>query len=128
MEPEQGTKRVLIVEDSRAMRAFVRAVLEEREAADEVVEAESGFEAFRVLARDVFHLVIADVNMPDINGLEVVRFVRSSEQHRATPILLISSEASAEDQERGLRLGANAFLTKPFTADGLVDAIRGLRD
>lgn len=110
------------------MRAFVRAVLEEREAADEVVEAESGFEAFRVLARDVFHLVIADVNMPDINGLEVVRFVRSSEQHRATPILLISSEASAEDQERGLRLGANAFLTKPFTADGLVDAIRGLRD
>lgn len=128
MAPKTGPNRVLIVEDSRAMRAFVRAVLEESDEAEEVVEAESGFEAFRILARDAFALVIADVNMPDINGLEVVRFVRSSDQHRSTPILLISSEASAEDQERGLRLGANAFLTKPFTADGLVDAIRDLRE
>jgi two-component system chemotaxis response regulator CheY len=113
-----GPLRILVVEDSSAMRAFVRATLEEDGAA-EVQEAQSGFEALRLLPRQKFDLVIVDVNMPDINGLELVAFMRKSEPHRETPLLIISTEASARDRERGLSLGANAYLSKPFTPEQL---------
>lgn len=118
--------RILIVEDSSAMRAFVRAALEEADVAREVVEAASGFEALRILPREAFDVAIVDINMPDVNGLELVRFMRSSESHRETPLLVISSEASARDRERGLSLGANQFLAKPFTAESLIEVVSGL--
>lgn len=110
--------RILIVEDSNAMRAFVRAALEEGLEAD-VSEAASGFEALRILPRERFELAIVDVNMPDINGLELVAFMRKSEAHRETKILMISTEAASADRARGLALGANDYLSKPFTAEAL---------
>lgn len=110
--------RVLIVDDSSAMRAFVRAALEEDGGAD-VVESTSGFEALRILPRENFDVVIVDVNMPDINGLELVSFLRKTPQHRDTPVIIISTEASSRDQERGIALGANAFLSKPFEPEEL---------
>lgn len=110
--------RILVVEDSSAMRAFVRAALEEDGTAT-VDEAKSGFEALRVLPRQRFDLVIVDVNMPDINGLELVSFMRRSEEHEKTPLLIISTEASERDRERGLALGANAYLSKPFQPEEL---------
>jgi len=115
--------RVLVVEDSSAMRAFVRAALEEDVPA-EVIEASSGFEALRVMPRERFELVILDINMPDINGLELITFLRKSEAHTDTPVILISTEASERDRERGLSLGANAFLSKPFTPEALVALVR----
>lgn len=118
--------RILVVEDSSAMRAFVRAALEEAGIVRDVVEAGSGFEALRVLPREPFELAIIDINMPDVNGLELIRFMRSSEAHKTTPLLVISSESSERDRERGLSLGANAYLAKPFTADALVAAVRSL--
>lgn len=118
--------RILIVEDSSAMRAFVRAALEEAAVVREVVEASSGFEALRVLPREAFELAIVDINMPDVNGLELIRFMRSSEAHKSTPLLVISSESSERDRERGLSLGANAYLAKPFTAEALIGAVRAL--
>lgn len=120
--------RILVVEDSSAMRAFVRAALEESAVAREVVEAASGFEALRILPREAFDLAIVDINMPDVNGLELIRFMRGSDAHKATPLLVISSEASPRDRERGLSLGANRYLAKPFTAEALVDAVTGLTD
>ena len=104
-----------------AMRAFVRDALE----ADaelgptEVVEAESGFEALRLLPRGPWDLVITDINMPDINGLELLSFIRKSEQHRGVPVLLISTQSSERDRERGLKLGADGYLAKPFTPESL---------
>jgi len=118
--------RILVVEDSSAMRAFVRAALEEAEMVREIVEASSGFEALRVLPREPFDLAIVDINMPDVNGLELIRFMRSSEAHKTTPLLVISSESSDRDRERGLSLGANAYLAKPFTAEALIGAVRAL--
>lgn len=118
--------RILVVEDSSAMRAFVRAALEEAGVVRDVVEASSGFEALRILPREAFDLAVVDINMPDVNGLELIRFMRNSDAHKTTPLLVISSEASARDRERGLTLGANAYLAKPFTAEALVDAVRAL--
>ena len=111
--------RVLIVEDSLSMRTFVRSALEAETGFGEVevVEASSGFDALRLLPRGPYDLVITDINMPDINGLELVQFIRKSERHRETPILLISTQSSERDRERGLSLGANAYLAKPFTPE-----------
>lgn len=115
--------RVLVVDDSSAMRAFVRASLETELGAD-VAEAKSGFEALRVLPREPWGLVVVDVNMPDINGLELVSFLRRSEVHRATPVILISTEASEVERRRGLELGADAFLAKPFDTESLAATAR----
>jgi two-component system chemotaxis response regulator CheY len=114
--------RVLVVEDSVGVRAFVRNALEAEGLGFgdvEVVEAASGFDALRLLPRGPYDLVITDVNMPNINGLELVRFIRASDQHRDTPVLLISTSASERDRERGMSLGANAFLPKPFSPESL---------
>jgi two-component system chemotaxis response regulator CheY len=119
-------RRILVVEDSVSARAFVRAVLESpdfaaREGGCDVVEASSGFEALRLLPRGPYDLIVTDINMADINGLELVRFIRSSAHHRTTPLLIISSLRGQHDVERGLALGANAYLPKPFTPEQLGD-------
>jgi two-component system, chemotaxis family, chemotaxis protein CheY len=114
--------RVLIVEDSASMRAFLRGALEEDTpelGPAEVVEADSGFDALRLLPRGPYDLVITDINMPDINGLELVQFIRKSELHKSVPVLLISTRSSDRDRERGLSLGANGYLAKPFTPEQL---------
>jgi two-component system chemotaxis response regulator CheY len=107
------------------MRAFVRAALEADGTAS-VEEAASGFEALRILPRATFDLVIVDINMPDINGLELVSFMRRSDVHRTTPLIIISTEASARDRERGLALGANEYLSKPFAPDVLKGVVQRL--
>ena len=114
--------RILVVEDSVSMRSFVRNALESdarSPAGLEVVEASSGFEALRLLPRGPYDLVITDINMPDINGLELISFIRKSELHKKTPVLIISTQSSERDRARGLSLGANGYLLKPFTPEAL---------
>ncbi|HEY5958899.1 MAG TPA: response regulator [Polyangiaceae bacterium] len=114
--------RILLVEDSPSMRRFARTALEtirNELGALEVVEATSGFDALRWLPRGRYDLVVTDINMPDVNGLELVRFIRQSPVHRSVPIVLISTQSSDRDRERGLGLGANAYLVKPFAAEDL---------
>ncbi len=118
--------RVLVVDDSNAIRAFVRASLEATGHARVVIEAASGFEALRVLPRDRFDVVIVDINMPDIHGLEVIKLVRASKAHAAVPMLAISSEGASKDRERALALGADAWLDKPFTPESLLRSIDGV--
>ncbi|MRG95919.1 response regulator [Polyangium spumosum] len=126
--------RILVVEDSSAFRAFIRAALEETpglfatspddaQGEVEVVEAASGFDALRLLPRGHYDLVITDINMPDINGLELLRFMRDSERHRKVATIIISTQSSEKDRARGLALGADAFLAKPFTVEALQRAI-----
>jgi two-component system chemotaxis response regulator CheY len=120
-------RRVLVVEDSASTRAFVRAVLEgeafsQRLGAAEVTEARSGFEAMRMLPRGPYDLIITDINMGDINGLELIAFVRKNEHHKSTPLVIISTQSTERDVERGMALGANKFVAKPFAAEQLVDA------
>ncbi|MGD0675670.1 MAG: response regulator [Polyangiaceae bacterium] len=118
-------RKVLIVEDSVSARAYVRAVLEGHEFRShygdcQVAEATGGFDAMRLLPRGPYDLIITDINMSDINGLELIRFIRNSAHHAGTPLVIISSLRSAQDVERGLTLGANAYLPKPFTPDQLL--------
>src|SRR5271169_1754354 len=120
-------RRDLVVEDSVSARAFVRAVLESPDFAAplggcEVVEASSGFNAMRLLPRGPYDLIVTDINMTDINGLELIRFIRRSAHHRQTPLLVISTLRAQQDAERGLALGANVYLPKPFTPEQLGEA------
>lgn len=115
----------LIVDDSSAVRAFVRASLEDHGFA-RVEEAETGFEALRVLASNAFDIVIVDVNMPDINGLELLAFMKKSPRQQAARRILISTDVSKPDTQRGLELGADAFLRKPFDVEELRALVRDL--
>jgi two-component system, chemotaxis family, chemotaxis protein CheY len=126
-------RRVLIVEDSVSARSFVRAVLESPAFAAahgpcDVVEAHSGFDAMRLLPRGPYDLIVTDINMADINGLELARFIRHSEHHRTTPLLIISTLRGELDVERGLALGADAYLAKPFTPEQLSETCGRLLD
>ena len=115
----------LIVDDSSAVRAFVRASLEDAGFA-RVEEAETGFEALRLLASNTFDVVIVDVNMPDINGLELLAFMRKSPRQQAARKILISTQVDGPDAKRGIELGADAFLQKPFETTQLRELVSGL--
>jgi two-component system, chemotaxis family, chemotaxis protein CheY len=117
--------RILVVEDSDAMRALIASACESVEGV-EVVETESGYAALKVLPRERFDLVITDINMPDINGLDLIRYVRQSPVHKDVPLVIISTESTERDRAKGLELGATAYVTKPFEPDELLDLVRTL--
>ena len=111
--------RILIVEDSATMRTLITSVFESFDSPVKISEASSGFEALRQLPRETYDLIVTDVNMPDINGLELVSFVKSNPAYRSIPLIIVSTERSDRDRDKGLELGANAYLVKPFEPDEL---------
>lgn len=119
-------QHILIVEDSPTMRSLVVSALEELDGPLRITEAASGFEALRALPRDHYDLIVTDINMPDINGLELVSFVKSNGAYRDIPLVIISTESSERDREKGLSLGAEAYLVKPFEPDELRAIARAL--
>jgi two-component system, chemotaxis family, chemotaxis protein CheY len=118
-------RKVLVVEDSPAMRGLIASIVDQM-GDFEVVEVASGFEALRLLPRHTFSLIITDINMPDINGLELLSFIRKNPTHVDAPVLIVSSESSERDRAKGMALGANDYLTKPFTPEELQAAVRKL--
>lgn len=79
-----------------------------------IVEASSGFEALRLLPREKVDLILTDINMPVINGLELISYLRNNSNYLSIPVFIISSESSRKDIEKGKLLGANEYLIKPF--------------
>ena len=111
-------KKILIAEDSATMRSLIVSTIAAM-GDFHMFEAANGFEALRILPREKVDLVITDINMPDINGLELVAFVRGNANYKSTPLIIVSTEGSQRDREKGLALGANAYLVKPFQPDAL---------
>jgi len=106
-------KRILIAEDSNTMRSMLVSTIDELERFV-IVEAASGFEALRLLPREQVDLIITDINMPDINGLELISYVRNNPNYQSIPLFIVSTESGDKDLEKGLALGANEYLVKPF--------------
>ena len=119
-------QHILIVEDSATMRALLTTALEDLDIPVKVTEAESGFDALRQLPRESYDLIVTDINMPDINGLELVSFVRNNAAYRAIPLVIVSTEGSERDRDKGVGLGADAYLVKPFEPDELRVVVREL--
>jgi len=116
-------KNVLIVDDSSAIRTLIRSIVEDIGEVN-VFEASTGFEALKTLPTQKIDLALIDINMPDINGLELTNFIKTSEQYRHIPVIIITTESSDEDRKKGLGLGAQAYITKPFKYDELQEIIR----
>lgn len=116
-------KTILIVEDSATTRSLMRAVIEE--VGDfNIVEAPTGFDALKLLPTQDFDLVVTDINMPDINGLELINFIKNNPRYGHIPLIIVTTERSEEDKKRGMALGATAYVTKPFKAPELQDIVR----
>lgn len=116
-------KKILITEDSPTMRSLIVSTIEA--IGDfEVIEASNGFDALRILPREKVDLVVTDINMPDINGLELVSFIKTNPNYQTTPLIIISTEGSERDREKGMALGADEYLVKPFSPEQLQELIR----
>ncbi len=118
-------KKVLVVEDSITMRSLITSTIEEIPELT-VIAVGNGFEALKVLPQQTFDLIITDINMPDINGLEIVNFVKNHPSYRTIPMIIVSTEQSEEDIQKGLALGASAYVTKPFNPDELRKTVQGV--
>jgi two-component system chemotaxis response regulator CheY len=92
----------------------------------EVIEADDGVDAMRKLAASKFDIVVTDINMPIMDGLKLVKRIRSDENHKNVPIIIITTEGSQEDRSRALALGANAYITKPIQAPQVIAKVKEL--
>src|SRR5437899_12507828 len=115
--------KILVVEDSASMRSYLATIIESgtNDRDLEIVEAATGFEALKTLPHHKFDAILTDINMPDINGLELVSFLKNHPIYKTIPIMVISTESTAEDRKRAAALGAEESLAKPFDAPELVD-------
>ncbi len=115
----------LIVEDSPMMRQLLVFALA-RVKNLRVTEADDGVDGLRKLASARYDIIITDINMPIMDGLKLVKRVRSDPAHKETPIVVITTEGSSEDRQRALDLGANAYITKPIQAPQVIATVKGL--
>ncbi len=113
---------VLIVDDSKVMRDMVAACLKSNPALH-VKHASSGLEAIERLSLDRFDVVVIDLNMPDIGGIEVIEFVRGQDQLRALPIIVVTTRGDDGSRARALAAGADRFMTKPFSPDAILGEV-----
>ena len=116
--------KILLVEDSSSMRSFLSNVIEGGAEDIEIVEASNGFEALKTLPHHQFDAIVTDINMPEINGLELVSFLKNHPLYKTIPIMVVSTESTSEDRQRAEALGVEAYLCKPFEESELVDKLR----
>ena len=115
---------ILIVDDSPTIRRMVRASL--APLGNHVVEAASGLEAIEQLALGPIQFMVLDLNMPDMHGLEVLGFLRANEKFRQLPVIILTTRDDQASRSAAMQAGATAYLTKPFTPQGLLTAARGV--
>jgi two-component system chemotaxis response regulator CheY len=116
---------ILVVDDSKIMREMVVACLRAQSAAS-FTHASSGLEALEKLSLRTFDLVVLDLNMPDIGGYEVLEFVRSQDNLRKLPILVVTTRGDEGSKTRALESGASGFMTKPFSPEAILAEVRSL--
>ncbi len=115
-------KKILIVDDSSSMREMVKLTL--LEAGYGVVEAENGEDALSQLAQHRFNMVLTDLNMPVMNGMELIRSIRQEEGHKFLPIVMLTTESEISKKEEGRSAGANGWLVKPFVPEKLLMVVK----
>ena len=114
--------RILVVDDSTTMRQMVSFTLQD--AGHEVTEAADGIAALAEAKGRKFDLVITDVNMPGMNGIDLVKSLRELADFKFTPILVLTTEAGQDVKAKGREVGATGWIVKPFNPVKLVEAVR----
>lgn len=116
-----ATKKILVVEDFKSQRLLIKTVLGRLMMPTEILEAEHGEDALEILKDQDVDLVISDLEMPDMDGLQLIKNIRSSSKHSTVPILMISSRD--DKREEILKAGANRFIHKPFDSDDVFNIV-----
>lgn len=115
----------LVVEDSPTMRQLISFGLKRVRNA-RIIEASNGVEAFKRLAEETCHLIVADINMPLMDGLKLLELVRQEPRYAKIPVVICTTEGAEADRQKGLKLGANAYLSKPVQVNELLKIVREL--
>ena len=114
--------RCLLVEDSSATRRLFNFALSQIKNLS-VIEATHGFEALKIMEDFPVDLIIADINMPVMDGLKLVKHVRSDDSNRDVQIMIVTAESGVEDRNRALYLGANSYMRKPVRLDQITNEV-----
>ena len=117
--------QVLVVDDSKVMREMIAACLRP-DARLVISQAASGLEAIERLSMKSFDVLVLDLNMPDIGGLEVVEFVRGQDKLAALPILIVTTRAEDDSRTKILAAGATRYMTKPFAPEAILAEVQSL--
>lgn len=117
----------LVVDDSPTMRQLISFSLK-RFKGCKIVEAVDGVDALKKLQDTKVDMILADINMPVMDGLKLVSLVRQNPKIKSVPIVIITTEGAEEDRQRGLALGANAYIAKPIQSAHLLKVISDLFD
>jgi len=113
---------ILIVDDSPTIRRMVRASLANLHAT--FAEAGSGLEGIESLAVNQIDAIVLDLNMPDMHGLDVLRFIRSHRQYSDVPVVVLTTRGDADGRAAALEAGATAYMTKPFSPPALAATVK----
>lgn len=119
-------QHILIVDDSPTIRRMVRASLARFFPAAEFAEAASGLEAIERLSLSATGLMVLDLNMPDMHGVEVLQFVRSHQKFRDVPIIVLTTRGDEASRAAAVHAGATVYMTKPFAPEALAAEARKL--
>jgi len=118
-------RTILVVDDSPTIRKMVRAALGSLGNV-RFMEAGSGLQAIETLAIHPVRMVVLDLNMPDMHGLDVLKFLRSHSQYKALPVMVLTTRGDDASREEVLEAGASSYLTKPFSPSFLISSVRQL--
>ncbi|AXX87980.1 MULTISPECIES: response regulator [Malaciobacter] len=119
--------KILIVDDSSTMRRIIgNVVMQLGFSKEDFDEAEDGVKAWKLLSESHFDIILTDWNMPNMNGLELVKKVRSEGNHQKTPIIMITTEGGKSEVITALKAGVNNYIVKPFSADILKEKLDGV--
>ncbi|HHJ63802.1 MAG TPA: response regulator [Aquifex aeolicus] len=110
--------RILVVDDMSTMRRIIKTILNQLGYSN-IEEAENGKQALAKLKKEKFDFVITDWNMPEMDGLTLVKEIRSDEELKALPVLMVTAEAKKENVMEALKAGVNNYIVKPFTPEVL---------
>ncbi len=113
---------ILAVDDSASMRQMVSFTL--KGAGYEVIEAADGVEALNIARSKGVNLVITDVNMPNMDGISLIKQLRMLPSYKFTPLLMLTTEASSEKKQQGRAAGATGWIVKPFNPDQLLNTVK----
>ena len=113
---------ILVVEDSPTMRQLISFAMK-RIPNSRVIEATDGVDALKKLSSDKIDLILADINMPVMDGLKLVSLVRGNPAFKDIPIIMVTTEGAEEDRKRAIAIGANAYLPKPIQTQELLKLV-----
>jgi two-component system chemotaxis response regulator CheY len=116
---------ILVVEDSPTMRQLIGFAIK-RIPGSRVIEATDGVDALKKLSSEKVDIILADINMPIMDGLKLVSLVRGNPSFKAIPVIMITTEGAEEDKKKALAIGANAYLTKPIQTQELMKLVNSL--